>query len=377
MKINPFVTSGYISKKYFCDRKKELAALQNYLRNGVNTTLVSPRRMGKTGLIHRTLENCKSGFGCVYVDIMPTRSIEDFNRVLSEAIFRQFPEKTSIGKKFLTFLRGFRPLISYDMLTGQPQIEISYQMETQKPQTLKSILQFLNQQDKKIIVAIDEFQQITTYPEKNMEAVLRSEIQFLNNVSFIFCGSKRSVMYDMFSNVKRPFYQSTSFVNLGKIDKKEYTKFIYKHFNNNNIEIERDCIDFILEWTKAYTFYTQYICNKIFSYGDATITLEIAKRACRETLNEQATTFNQLRQLLTSAQWNYLIAIAKEGKISQPTAQNFLMKHKIGTPSNSKRLLKTLCEKDLILEQISLHETTYEIYDMFLYRWLLENYITI
>jgi AAA+ ATPase superfamily predicted ATPase len=377
VKINPFITSGYVSKKYFCDRKKELAALQNYLQNGVNTTLVSPRRMGKTGLIHRVFENCKSDFGCVYVDIMPTRSIEDFNRVLSEAIFRQFSEKTSIGKKFLTFLRGFRPLISYDTLTGQPQIEISYQMETQKPQTLKSILHFLNQQDKKIIVAIDEFQQITTYPEKNMEAVLRSEIQFLHNVSFIFCGSKRSVMYDMFSNAKRPFYQSTSFVSLDKIDKKEYTKFILKHFTYNNIEIARDCIDFILDWTKTYTFYTQYICNKIFSYGEEQITLEIVKRACLETLNEQATTFNQLRQLLTLAQWNYLIAIAKEGKISQPTAQNFLMKHKIGTPSNSKRLLKTLCEKDLILEQISLRETTYEIYDVFLYHWLLENYINI
>ncbi|GHT72945.1 ATPase [Bacteroidia bacterium] len=373
MKVNPFITSGYISKKYFCDRKKEIASLQTYMRNGVNTTLVSPRRMGKTGLIHRAFEDLKD-FGCVYVDIMPTRSIEDFNRLLSEAIFHKFPEKTSIGKKFWEFLRGFRPLISYDSITGQPQIEISYQMESQKPQTLKSILQFLNAQDKKIIVAIDEFQQITTYPEKNMEAILRSEIQTLNNINFIFCGSKRSVMYDMFSNAKRPFYQSTSFLSLEKIDRKEYAKFIVKQFNKSNITISKVCVDFILDWTKNYTFYTQYICNKLFSYSEKEITLKMVTHACRETLAEQATTFNQLRQLLTTAQWNYLIAIAKEGKITQPTAQNFLMKYKIGTPSNSKRLLKTLCEKDIILEQISLKETTYEIYDMFLYHWLLDNY---
>ncbi|MDR3328190.1 MAG: ATP-binding protein, partial [Prevotellaceae bacterium] len=152
-KLNPFITSGYVSKRYFCNRKKELAALLNNMQNGVNTTLVSPRRMGKTGLIHRAFEECKD-FGCVYVDIMPTRSIEDFNRVLSAAIFNKFSEKTSIGKKFFAFLRGFRPLISYDSITGQPQIEISYQMESQKPQTLKSILQFLNAQDRRIIVAI-------------------------------------------------------------------------------------------------------------------------------------------------------------------------------------------------------------------------------
>lgn len=373
MNINPFVTSGYISKKYFCDRKKELASLLSYLKNGVNTTLVSPRRMGKTGLIHRAFEDCKD-FGCVYVDIMPTRSIADFNRLLSEAIFHKFPEKTSIGKKFFTFLRGFRPLVSYDSITGQPQIEISYQMESQKPQTLKAILQFLNSQDKKIIVAIDEFQQITSYPEKNMEAILRSEIQFLNNVNFIFCGSKRSVMYDMFSNAQRPFYQSTSFLTLEKINRKEYAKFIVKHFNKSNIEIENNCVDFILDWTKTYTFYTQYICNKLFAYSEDEISMETVKRALCETLAEQATSFNQLRQLLTTVQWNYLIAIAKEGKIEQPTAQNFLMKYRIGTPSNSKRLLKTLCEKDLILEQISLERTTYEIYDVFLYHWLLDNY---
>jgi hypothetical protein len=207
-----------------------------------------------------------------------------------------------------------------------------------------------------------------------MEAILRSEIQFINNVHFIFCGSKRSVMYDMFSNAKRPFYQSTSFLTLEKIGRKEYSKFIVKHFNNSNIEIDKLCVDFILDWTKTYTFYTQYICNKLFAHNEQNISLEIVKLACLETLNEQATTFNQLRQLLTTAQWNYLIAIAKEGKITQPTAQNFLMKHKIGTPSNSKRLLKTLCEKDLILEQISLKQTTFEIYDVFLYHWLLENY---
>jgi hypothetical protein len=241
-------------------------------------------------------------------------------------------------------------------------------------QTLHNIFQFLDSQDTPIIVAIDEFQQVTEYPEKNMEAILRSEIQNLKNVSFIFCGSKRSIMIDLFSNAKRPFYASTQFLNLDKINEKEYVSFIAEKFKKGNMNIEKESVDFILQWTNNYTFYTQSLCNKIYSYSEPNITLTVVKKACKELLNQQATVFLQLRQLLTSAQWNYLIAIAKENKIEQPTAQQFLMKYKIGTASNSKRLLKSLCEKELLLETPCLEKTNYQVYDVFFDRWLKENY---
>ena len=373
MQINPFLVNGYQSKKYFCNRKQELDFLLTSIKNANNVTLVSPRRMGKTGLIFRAFEECKK-MTTLYVDIMPTRSLEEFIKFLSEAILLSFPERTSIGKKFMDFIKGLRPLISYDTVTGQPQIQIVYQTEAEKTQTLHNIFHFLDTQDKKIVVAIDEFQQITEYPEKNMEALLRSEIQRLKNVVFIFCGSRRSIMIEMFSNSKRPFYASTTFLTLDKIAKEEYEAFILKMFNRNEVEIDQESIDFILDWTKTYTFYTQFVCNKIYASNEKKVTVDFVKKTCKETMEQHASVFFQLRQLLTSAQWNYLIAVAKEDEVIQPTAQQFLMKYKIGTAANSRRLLKSLCDKELILESLSFEKTNYQIYDVFFDRWLKENY---
>lgn len=48
---NPFVVGKYVSPAYFCDREQETATLIKHLTNGRNVALISPRRMGKSGLI--------------------------------------------------------------------------------------------------------------------------------------------------------------------------------------------------------------------------------------------------------------------------------------------------------------------------------------
>lgn len=376
MKVNPFLTVGYISTEYFCDREKELSDLEKFIKSQNNVTLISPRRLGKTGLILRLFDELKKegDYYTLFVDIFSTRNLEEFIKTLAEAILREFPEKTSIGKMFWNFIKGLRPIISLDNITGSPQVEITYQMESEKEHTLYSILQFLEQQEKPIIVAIDEFQQIREYPQKNIEALLRTNIQQLRNITFIFSGSKRSIMTDIFFNAKNPFYRSTSFLNLEKIELKKYADFIRNHFERNEYIIDNQHIDLILELTQGYTFYTQSLCKKVFNTGEKQISVELIENAMNELLNENSPYFLQLRELLTSAQWNYLIAVAKEKKVEQPTAQQFLMKHKIGTAANSRRLMKALTEKELILETLHLQGKYYQIYDVFFHHWLRENY---
>lgn len=374
--INPFLISGYYSKEFFCDRDRETTDLYSFLKNGNNVTLVSPRRMGKTGLILHAFKKLQKDNICetLYVDIFATKKVEDFIKILSEAILRAFPEKTSIGKQFWEFIKKLRPLFGFDSLTGETTLQITYQTESEKTQTLRNIFHFLEKQEKKIVIAIDEFQQITDYPEGNMEAILRTEIQHLQNVSFIFSGSKRRMMIDMFSNTKRPFYASTSFMILAKIDPDTYTQFIRKHFEKAGFQPDNDALEFVLSWTRSHTYYTQFLCNQLYDYGEKKITLEIVKHICTKILDFNTPTYIQLRELLTKAQWNYLIAVAKEEKVEQINAQNFLMKYKIGTASNSKRLMSTLTERELILDELNLERTTYQIYDVFFYHWLRENY---
>jgi AAA+ ATPase superfamily predicted ATPase len=369
---NPFLIKGYYSKDLFCDRELEVKELFDNVYNGIDTTIVSPRRMGKTGLIYRFFDSVKPDktLVTIYVDIYSARSLSDFIKLLSEAVLKTFSEKTSLGKRFLEMLKGFRPLISYDAMSGAPQIQINYQTEQEKEFTLQGLFNFLNSQDKTIVLAIDEFQQITDFPEKNTEAILRTHMQQLQNLRFIFCGSKRSMMVDIFSNVKRPFFSSTRYLNLEQIDSSVYSGFIKKLFKEYGKEINNEALRFIIDWTRTHTFYTQSLCNMVFSMSEDEISIGLVKQACLELLKRSETVFFQYRQLLTSAQFNYLIAIAKEEKVSKPTAQKFIAKYNIGTPANSRRLSRSLLEKELLLEVITKKETYYQVYDVFFSRWL-------
>jgi hypothetical protein len=373
---NPFSIKEYKGKNYFCDREAELEKILTNIKNGIDTTLVSPRRMGKTGLIYRLFEqiNETGDIETIYVDIYPARSLSDFVKLLAEAILLKFPEKTSIGKQFIEFIKGFKPLIGYDVLTGEPQIQISYQSDQEKEYTLQGLFRFLNVLDTKIILAIDELQQITDFPEKNIEALLRTCTQQLENIRFIFCGSRKSIMIDLFSNAKRPFYASTQYLILDKIDLASYKTFITGKFIENDILLENDALDYILSWTRQHTFYTQSVCNRIYSMDEKLVTIQLVKRACKDLLKRNEAVFYQFRQLLTSGQWNFLIAVAKEGEVIQLTAQKFIASYEIGTPANARRISRSLIDKELILETANKKGSKYQVYDVFLSRWLESEY---
>lgn len=374
--INPFLIKGYISKDLFCDREKELEQLFQNIYNGIDTTLISPRRMGKTGLIFRFFDHVreKGETKPIYVDIFSSRNLSEFIKLMAEAILIEFPEKTPLGNKFMNFIKGFRPLIGYDQLSGQPQIQINYQSAQEKEYTLQGLFNFLENQGEQIVIAIDEFQQISNYPEKNIEALLRSYIQKLTNVRFIFCGSQRNMMINIFSNIKRPFYASTQFLFLEKINAENYSSFIQNKFSESGIQITSDALTMVLDWSLGHTFYTQSLCNILFYTTDGQITKETVKIACLELLKRNEPVFYQYRQLLTTSQWNFLIAIAKEEEVKQLTAQKFISKYGIGTPANARRISKSLLEKELLLEIAVKKETLYRVYDVFLLRWLENEY---
>ncbi|MDR0232187.1 MAG: ATP-binding protein [Dysgonamonadaceae bacterium] len=375
-KYNPFLIKSYESAELFCDRESEVEKLYQNAKNGIDTTLISPRRMGKTGLIFRFFDFLKKdkNFKSIYIDIYAARSLSDFIKLLSEAILKQFPETTTIGQKFFNIIKGLRPLISYDNISGEPQLQIVYQTEGEKQQTLQGLLTFLDSQETKIVLAIDEFQQIAYFPEKNIEALLRTYIQRLRNVQFVFCGSRKDMMTEMFSSAKRPFFASTQYLVLDKIDKKIYADFITKIFRKNNVEIEQDALDFILEWTKTYTFYTQSVCNMAFSRVNKKVDLEVIKKSCAELLKNNEAAFFQYRKLLTPAQWEVLIAIAKEDEVTQITSKKFVGKYNIGSPADVRRITKALIDKELVLETVTKTETIYQVYDVFLSRWLEREY---
>lgn len=375
-KNNPFLLKGYVSRELFCDRQKEVDQLLANVQNGIDTTLISARRMGKTGLIFHFFDHLREqgDVKSIYVDIFSSRNLSEFIKLLAEAILLGFPEKTPIGKQFLEFIKGFRPLIGYDPLTGQPQIQINYQSAQEKEYTLQGLFNFLENQGEQIVIAIDEFQQISDYPEKNIEALLRTYTQNLTNIRFIFCGSRKAMMINLFSNVKRPFFASTQYLSLEKIDRAEYSLFIRNKFSESGIGITDEALAMVLNWSLMHTFYTQSLCNMLYYIADSEITIDTVKLACVELLKRNEPVFYQYRQLLTTAQWNFLIAIAKEGEVKQLTAQKFISQYEIGTPANARRISRSLLDKELLLELPYKKETFYRVYDVFLSRWLENEY---
>ena len=220
------------------------------------------------------------------------------------------------------------------------------------------------------VIAFDEFQIIRNFKDVNMEALLRTYIQPLKNVRFVFCGSQKHIMTDMFVNEKSPFYESTHVVYLDKIQPDIYGAFIRKLFGMGSRRIDDDALEFILEWTRCHTFYVQYLCHRLFRDGGKKITLSDVRLSCAEILREGMNGFLERRNLLTDKQWQFLKAVAKEGSVVQPTAGSFLNKYKLGTAAAVKRIVTSLVEKELLLETLSLKGKNYCVYNVFLSRWL-------
>ena len=373
--INPFLTNGYVSEKYFCDREYELEILKKHVTNGINTTLISARRLGKSAIIHRLFDDLeRENQACIYADIFTCSHLKEFTETLALSIFNKFPQKRGIGQRFFDFLKNLRPVITYDALNGLPEIRFEFEKPKEYEYTLRSLLQFLDSQQMRVVLAIDEFQQITGFPEKNIEALLRTIIQTLKNTQFIFSGSKKHMMLEMFANADRPFFASTQILGLVEIPVDKYKAFIREKFGERKRNIDDDAIDFILSWTLSHTYYTQIICNAVFAGGKKNIDMETVKRVCDEQLNMQQVTYMQYRSLLSPIQWQLLMGIAKEGVVTEPQAHGFLRKYKIGAPSSAQKALKALLDKEMIFSMETMEKTAYRVNNVFLMRWLQRTF---
>jgi hypothetical protein len=369
---NPFITVGYRGPEYFCDREEELKQLDAMIKQGVHVTLFAIRRLGKTGLIQHMFYPYRKSttVHCIYLDILATENLADLTNQLATAIYNRFPPKSSRGKKVWDVIKRFRPVISFDALTGTPSLSLKLETSAEQEQSIQHLFRFLDEQGGRVVFAIDEFQQILNYPEKNTEAILRTVMQQLKCTSFIFSGSNQKMMHEIFHSAKRPFFASCTNMQLDFIDKEKYAKFISQQFKTRKRTITDESVEFICSWTKRHTFYTQHLCAAVFTLGASDINIEQTRAAALDILKSNEPIYYQYKNLLTSGQWSLLCALAKEERVSHPTSKKFISKHNLGTPSLVKRGLEALLNKELIYYNSSVEQPYYEVYDKFLMRWI-------
>ncbi len=370
---NPFPVTTYQGPDYFCDREQETLKLLNNISAGMSTVLISIRRIGKTGLLQHMLKRLPHGFRGIYLDILETESIHHFLNHLGTALLLAESEETGPGRKIWTFIKSLRPVITFETLTGAPRASFDFR-PGQAEQSIDSILSFLDSQSFRTVIAIDEFQQITYYPEKNTDAWLRTRMQQMKNTVFIFSGSQQHIMSDLFASPKRPFFRSTSIMRLEKIDFIVYRDFITDQFKRYGKEISNEIAEDILHWGDRHTYYIQIVCNRVFTAASKSVTSNLWKQQVYELLKEQEIVFFGYRNLLTRNQWQLLKAIAREGKVFKPTSREFLSRYGLLNSASVLRSLQSLMKYELVFSDFDSEGTPYySIYDILFQKWCLMN----
>ena len=368
--INPFITTGYAGAAYFCDREKETSDITRMLVNGNNVALISPRRYGKTNLIRHCFAQpiIADKYYTFIIDIYSTKSVADLVHRLGLSILETLkPKGRQVWEKFITMLSSVRPGITYDA-TGNPSWTLSIGDISTPTTTLDEIFSYLEQADKPCIVAIDEFQQITHYGDDLIEATLRTHVQYCSNTHFIFSGSQRHLMGQMFTSPARPFYQSVSIYNLPLLPEDKYTEFCVRLFEEWGKHLELEVPRTLYARFEGVTYYMQRVMNELFSltFADGLCTTEAIDQAVMNIIQNASPTYEDLMYQLPEKQTLVLRAIAKDGKAQNLTSGKFIKRHGLLSASSVKSAVPALLDKGLITNEYG----TYQLYDKFLEMWL-------
>ena len=373
---NPFITNGYAGPEYFCDRVEETQHIMELLTNENNMALISPRRIGKTELIHHCFAQpeIQAEYYTFIIDIYSTNSVCDLVNMFGKAIIDALrPKGKTVWEKFLMVLSSLRSEISFD-INGLPVWGVGIGNLVNPEITLDEIFTYLNQADKPCLVAIDEFQQITNYADNRIEALLRTYIQRCTNAHFIFSGSHRHLMAEMFTSPARPFYQSVTLMNLKPLDVGKYKEFASRKFEERNKYLNTEVVDELFTRFNGVTSYIQRVMNVLFlkTPTDGTCTPDMVEDAVNYNLSMASDTYETLLRQMPEKQRNVFIAISAEGEARSVKSGAFAKKYHLPSPSSVNSALKGLLEKDFITQE----GDAYMVYDKFFDMWLRKNIIT-
>ena len=372
---NPFLVGKYLSDKYFCDRTNETAFLLKQIQNGRNVAIISPRRMGKSGLIHHFFNqpDIKEHYYVFYIDTYSTTSLAEFVYMLGKEIYTQLkPHPTLWRERFFQVISSLRVGFKLDTMTGAPTFDLGFGDITIPQTTLDEIFEYINEADKPCIIAIDEFQQIGEYAEKNVEALLRTKIQRCNKAQFIFSGSKRHVMSNMFNSPSKPFYQSTINMGLDPIPLETYTDFAIGLFQERGKQLTKETVEVVWERYEGYTWFVQMMMNELFAMTEPGMTCDKAMvaEAFRHIVMIQENSYKDLMSQIAPKQKMVLQAIAKAGRATNITSTKFIMEHRLGSASTVQSAVKLLMKNDLVTQE----DGVYRVYDYFFAEWLATVY---
>lgn len=363
---NPFSHSGVVTGEAFCNRKQELKDLIYNAKNSQNMLLYSHRRMGKTSLVHQVMQRLtrqRPKIKSIYIDLYGTIDVKDF----IEAIFSGLAQIETKIDKLLKLVSGLKLSGSVDPLTGQPTVSVSLEPSDQPNYLDKAMNAMAAYSAKqKLLVVFDEFQEISSYSEKGFEKRLRSHIQKHSNIAYIFSGSQKHMLSQMFNTADRAFYQMATSYPLKRIDLKHYTTWAQAIFAKKDTTLDNETVRDVVERCDYQPMYIQQFFfelwrqDKIDPSAIDTIELKI--------LNRRENEFMIVWDSLTPNQRKALRLLAVTAGQGIYYTESL---HRFGFKSGSllKRALTSLSAREIITKN-----KTYHIHDAMLKKWVLKNF---
>lgn len=369
-----FIFGVATSGENFTDRKNETNRLLLNFQQGINTILISPRRIGKTSLVRKVCELAKSDdLKIVYLDIFSCRSDREFYDAFATAVLRQTSSKL---EEWIDNAKRFLSRITPKFSIGtDPMTDFSVSLELNtKSEDVTDILQLpekiASEKGVKIVICIDEFQQIAEFSDsKTFQKRLRTVWQLQQNVSYCLFGSKKHLMNELFERRSLPFYKFGDALYLQKIATKDWVKYICERFDATNKSISPSLAEKIAQKVDNHSSYVQQLAWLVWIHTDEVATEENFEEAWQDLLDQNTPLFEKQTENLTGYQLNFLRAII-DGVSKEFTTKNVLEKYNLGTSSNVAIVKRALIKKELI----DIEKKEIVISDIVLKEWLKREF---
>jgi len=346
---NPFIFGKAVTGKHFVDRKEEINELKSALLSGQHIILFSPRKMGKTSVVKETFKRTKDA-NCIYIDLWrATSQYALAQEIINNVINQTYTSIEKLGRDLKDLFKSLRPKISVNM-EGHISIEFSKEEATI---ALKEAIDFPERVARKkrinLIVALDEFQEIENLDGLKMEKIFRSILQHHEHVSYLFTGSKRSLINLIFGEKERPFYRFAKHMELKPVEKSILKEFIMNKFRQSNKKINEDAAEWIAQFSRGIPYYVQHISHEVWFISKKEVDITLVKKCLSESILPSLSSGFQLiwNRIKSDVQKRLLIGLSNEIE-PQIYSHSFIKKYDLKSPGHVRKAVKSLEKVELI-----------------------------
>ncbi len=347
--MNPFKYGSVVTGKDFCGRDRLIQDIQGHIESSQNIVIYGERRVGKTSLVYEAIRRQKS-HRALQLDLMNVKSVDALCRKFLYAI-GAMEQKAGFFERFLKSISSLRPSLTVDPITGLPSISVDSSISLSES-NLQQIVGLLKNAhaSKPLVVVIDEFQAILDIDDSEVVvAELRAQIQHAPEIPFIFAGSIRQQMEEIFTAPHSPFFKSAIPLSVGPLAYEEFAPFLLRRFKTGNRNISVDLLKEIFDMAGGITGDVQQFCEALWSSTEAgsDITQEHVGVAIDLLISRENQSFQTILARLTAFQARVLEVLAEMGG-EKPTSKEFMKMCNTHNPSAVTQTLDRLAQTKII-----------------------------